>query len=39
MEYENGGIYKYTLKNLVSGRYYIEVKPYNSVFITPELSK
>ena len=31
MEYENGGIYKYTLKNLVSGRYYIKVDYYNTV--------
>ena len=31
MEYENGGIYKYTLKNLVPGRYYIKLENYNSV--------
>lgn len=30
MEYENGGIYKYTFKNLISGRYYIKISPYIS---------
>ena len=35
MEYENGGIYKYTLKNLVPGRYYIKVEEYNSVSKDP----
>ncbi len=31
MEYEDGGIYKYTFKNLVSGRYYIKLDSYGSV--------
>ena len=35
MEYENGGIYKYTLKNLVPGRYYIKLENDNSVSKDP----
>ncbi len=31
MVYEEGGIYKYILNNLVQGRYYIEVEVYNTV--------